>query len=376
MDDVPGYRDLFDDAPCGYLVLDGRGRITITNRTLRSWLDLEGGDLVGKRLIDLLPVAGRMFYETHFAPLLRMQGHFHEVALDFVRRDGTRLPVLANANQKIGDNNEVVETRIAVFQATSRRKYERELFDAHQTAKAARKEVEQLNLALTKTGLLRDEFIAVMGHDLRNPLASVKSGLRMLSQESLSERGVEIVRLIEGSADRMNGLIGDVLDLARGRLGGGLALARKEELELQPVLEQVVAELESARGRKIDVLIDLPEPAMVDSARIAQLVSNLLGNALTHGSPDVPIGLTVGIEQGFLTIAVSNGGEAIPPETMERLFQPFFRGGEPGGRQDGLGLGLHIASEIAKAHGGTLTVTSSPHLTTFEFRMPNLLPNS
>jgi phosphoserine phosphatase RsbU/P len=116
---------------CRLLRVHPSGRIVLVNETLRTWLDQGDDELLGKRLLDLLSVAGRVFYETHFAPLLRMQGYFHEVALDLVRRDRSRLSVLANASQRVNADGEVVESRITLFQATSRRKYERELFEAH-----------------------------------------------------------------------------------------------------------------------------------------------------------------------------------------------------------------------------------------------------
>lgn len=370
MNATPDFQELFEDAPCGYLLLDELGRITKVNRTLLGWLVVAEIDLRDKRFLDLMPVAGRMFYETHFAPLLRMQGFFHEVALDLVRADGIRVPVLANANQKNGSDGEIVETRIALFEAVSRRKYERELHDANQASKVAHKEIKALNTALTSVGLLRDEFIAVLGHDLRNPLASVKSGARMLAKESLTSRGAEVLKLMNGSLERMSALVDDVLDLASGHLGGGISVARREELALEPVLQQVVSELENATGRKIVSDVSVPLAVLVDSGRIGQLVSNLLGNALTHGDPNQPVAIEALFKDEHLIIAVSNGGEPIPTETMERLFQPFFRGGDPGSRQHGLGLGLHIASDIAKAHGGTLQVRTSAETTVFEFRMP------
>lgn len=376
MDQVNDFRDLFEHAPCGYLLLNDRGRIVLTNATLREWLDVEDEELLGKRLLDLLPVAGRVFYETHFAPLLRMQGFFHEVALDFVRRDGTKLAVLANATQRADAQGEVLETRIALFQATSRRKYQRELYQAQQEAIAARHELEAVNHTLTETGKLREEFMAILGHDLRNPLASIGSGMRILSKENLSSKGERVIGLIDGSVARMSKLIDDVLDFARVRMGGGLAVSRKTEDELHLHLEQVVAELTSASGRQIKSVIDLSEPMFVDAGRIGQLVSNLLGNALSHGAQDQPVELSARMDEKALVIAVSNGGYPIPPETIDRLFQPFFRGGSTTGMHgQGLGLGLHIAAQIAKAHGGTLSVSSSDEKITFQFTMPVRMNN-
>ncbi|WP_439616244.1 ATP-binding protein [Shinella sp.] len=376
MDHAPDFRDLFDNAPCGYIVMNDRGRIVLVNATLRAWLDLGDEDLLGKRLLDLLPVAGRVFYETHFAPLLRMQGYFHEVALDILRRDRTRLTVLANATQRVDADGEVSETRIALFQATSRRKYERELHDANEAGELTRKEIERLNAGLTEAGLLREEFIAILGHDLRNPLASIASGMRILSKELPTGKGKQVVGLIEGSVSRMGKLINDVLDLTRGRLGGGIPVVRMSDDRLHLELEQVVAELESSSGRNIATSIDLPQTTHVDASRIAQLVSNLLANALTHGDPGKPISLSACISEGDLLITVENGGDPIPPEIAERLFQPFFRGaGSKTASEHGLGLGLHIASEIAKAHGGTLSVSSGA-TTRFAFRMPNAQGNA
>ena len=99
------------------------------------------------------------------------------------------------------------------------------------------------------------------------------------------------------------------------------------------------------------------------------MVSNLLANGLTHGAPDEPVRIQAATTRGELEVSVANGGKPIPPATMERLFQPFFRGEVRPGQQ-GLGLGLHIASEIAKSHGGAIEVVSTPEETRFTFRMP------
>jgi phosphoserine phosphatase RsbU/P len=94
------FEDLYENAPCGYLSIRPNGRIFKANKTFSAWLGHEPGELVGTRLLDLLNIGGRIFYETHFAPLLRMQGFFNEVALDFVTKEGRSLPVLVNARER------------------------------------------------------------------------------------------------------------------------------------------------------------------------------------------------------------------------------------------------------------------------------------
>ena len=220
-----------------------------------------------------------------------------------------------------------------------------------------------------KISELRDQFIAVLGHDLRNPVAAVGAGARMLLKTPLNERGTHIVNLIQGSVIRMGSLIDNVMDFARGRLGGGIELARLRG-DLEPTLRQVIDELQIANpDRRIEANIALGADIDADAARIAQLFSNLLGNALTHGSVERPVGVEAGLRDGIFELAVTNGGSAIAPGQLDALFQPFSRPNGNSGRQ-GLGLGLFIASEIATAHGGTIGVVSSDDETRFTFTMP------
>lgn len=216
---------------------------------------------------------------------------------------------------------------------------------------------------------LREQFIAVLGHDLRNPLASLDAGTRMLQRSVTDDKGKTVLGLMQNSISRMSGLIDNVLDFARGRLGGGISIEQADRVPLRPVMEQVIAELRLANpGRRIDA--DLMDGMVrCDEGRIGQLLSNLLANALTHGDPEAPITVRSGITGGRFELAVSNGGEPIPEAVVRDLFKPFVRASAKANLQ-GLGLGLYIASEIAKAHKGTLQVTSSPEETRFTFQMP------
>lgn len=217
---------------------------------------------------------------------------------------------------------------------------------------------------------LREQFIAVLGHDLRTPARSINSLMELLLQTSLDERAVVMARLVRESASRMMALIENMLDLARGRLGGGLTLQRDAEQPLMPVLREVIDELKASQpDRIVETEFRLMEPINCDRARIAQLLSNLLGNALTYGAVNQPVQVRAVSGAGSFELSVSNAGEPIPSAALERLFQPFYRSAVLQNRE-GLGLGLYIAHEIATAHHGTLEVESTPEETCFTFRMP------
>jgi sigma-B regulation protein RsbU (phosphoserine phosphatase) len=361
--DFEDLEDLYENAPCGYLSLKPDGRIAKVNATFSTWMGWDPGALIGKRFSELLNIAGRIFYETHFAPLLRMQGFFNEVALDLVTKPGKSLPVLVNAAERRDAEGRHLFTRLTVFNATDRRRYERELVKDRANL-ATRLHDEQ------ETSALREQFIAVLSHDLRNPLSAIVGGAELLMKTPLNERAQAMTRLIQGSAARMGGLIEDVMDFARGRLGGGLALAREADAPVEALLRQVVGELQtSAPQRIIETEFAIDAPVECDRRRIGQLASTLLGNAITYGAPDKPILLGASTVNGQFELFIANAGNPISPAALAKIFEPFERGSLRSSLQ-GLGLGLYISSEIARAHGGTLEVSSTTAETRFTFRMP------
>ena len=138
---------------------------------------------------------------------------------------------------------------------------------------------------------------------------------------------------------------------------------------LEAVFWQVIEELRTVHpDREIKVEMAIEKPLFCDSARVAQLLSNLLGNALTHGASGAPVDVSIQSADGDLTIEITNSGEVIPRHKLAGLFHPFARGAQS--PQDGLGLGLYIASEIAKAHGGTLNASSTEKATVFTAHLP------
>src|SRR3569833_939944 len=317
------FQDLFEHAPCGYLVLAPDGRVMRANATFCVWTGYSSTQLTERRFAQLLNVAGRVFYETHFAPLLRMQGFFHEVALEFVSAAGERLPAISIAVEQRADYGVADSIRVTIFPSPQRRRYERELVEA-------REKEEQRNAALqarvdeaAKFGETREQFIAVLGHDLRNPLAAVDGGINRLLRDGWTDRSEHLLRLMKASVNRMSGLIDNVLDLARSRLGGGIQLNLDEERPLAETLAQVVEELRSSfPERPVQGELALQGKAAFDHARIAQMMSNLIGNALTHGAPDQPVRVrALTMPNGAFEISVANGGEPIPSELLPHLFK-------------------------------------------------------
>lgn len=220
------------------------------------------------------------------------------------------------------------------------------------------------------TAELREQFIAVLGHDLRNPLASISGGTKLLARRIEDEKAKSILQMMTASVLRMGVLIDNVMDFARGRLGGGITLV-KEVLPLEPMLNTVIDEIRSAwPHRRIETRFDLQQPLNGDHSRLGQLVSNLIANAVTHGAEDQPIRVEAISDKAGLTLTVANAGTKIPDAVQERLFRPFQRGKVRGSLQ-GLGLGLFIASEIAKAHDGALEVASDETETRFTLTVPH-----
>ncbi len=223
-----------------------------------------------------------------------------------------------------------------------------------------------------ETAVLREQFIAVLGHDLRSPLGATRIGADLLESMELGERPARIIGHIQRSCDRMGEMIENILDFARGRLGSGIPVSVESHDNLAGALQQVIEEVRAAYPeRTLQVAMDITEPVHADAGRLAQLLANLLNNAMVHGSEDEPVAVSATTKGKAFELCVRNGGEPIPPDKIDRLFRPFTRG-DDAHPQTGLGLGLYIAAEVAKAHGGTLDVTSTEaDGTCFTFRLPD-----
>jgi signal transduction histidine kinase len=217
----------------------------------------------------------------------------------------------------------------------------------------------------------REQFIGVVSHDLRNPLSAILlSANTLLHSGALDERQGRAVARIARSAAGMERMISDLLDFTRVRLGGGFPL-QAGPTHLDRLCAEVLEELEVAHpARELRHRLLGGRAGAWDRHRLAQVVGNLVGNALHYSPEDTPVTVKTYPDGEAMVLEVHNLGRPIPEDLLPHLFEPFRRGSAAPGRQ-GLGLGLYIAREIVQAHGGTVTArTSEEEGTTFTVRLP------
>lgn len=295
-------------------------------------------------------------------PTPAMYGFQSYISVPIIRKDGSFFGTLCAIDPK--------PAQLLNPETTGMFKLFADLISFHLNA------VEQLDISSSelneerKTAELREQFIAILGHDLRNPVGAISNAAQLLLRMPLEERVLRLANIIKDSSYRIIGLIENILDFARGRLGEGITLNRNDNEPVEKILNQVIEELRVVwPARIITIQFNLTKPVNVDGRRIAQLFSNLLSNALSHGKTDLPITVRALSNEVEFELAVCNAGNKISDAVVAKLFQPFSRG-EVEANQQGLGLGLYISSEIARSHGGTLNVVSTEEKTCFTLRIP------
>lgn len=403
-------RDLFENAPCGYVIADGSGRIERVNRTFAGWLDQEPGAFGGRRFSDLLNIAGKIYYETHFAPLLRMQGFFHEVALDLARPGRDPLPVLVNAAERTSTDGSR-RLVITVFNATDRRRYERDLLEARRAAEAAASEVRRLNLTLearvadevaerlkAEEALRQAQKMEAVGqltggvaHDFNNLLTVIIGGLESVSRQLTETPSPEAVRKIE----RAVAMATHGAERAATLTARLLAFARRQPLDPRPVdpgrLVTGLADLlQRTLGETIEFQTVSGAGLWLTSVDAGEL-ENALVNLAVNARDAMPQGGRLTIETGnacldddyvatipepvsagqYVLIAVTDTGTGMDQATMDRVFEPFFTTKEIG---KGTGLGLSQVYGFVRQSDGHIRIYSEPGLgTTIKIYLPRLV---
>ena len=353
---------LFEHAPCGYLSTLPDGTIVRVNQT---FLDLTGLSreflLGGRRFQELLTAPGRIYHDTHFAPLLQMQGAVKEVALDLARPGREPLPALVNAVLKRDPTGRPRLTLITVFDATDRRRYERELLLAQRRAEQATETERNAREQAERAGRVKDEFLALVSHELRTPLNAILGWANLLSLEpGATEEVKEGLAVIERNTRVQVQLVDDLLDMSR--ITSGKMRLDVQRVELGAVLEEALQTAQpaaDARGVRLQKVLD---PAVVvsgDPGRLQQVFWNLLSNAVKFTPKGGFVRVVMGRVNSHVEVSVIDSGQGMRPEFVARAFERFSQSDTAGTRKTtGLGLGLSIVKTLVEMHGGTVEARS------------------
>ena len=384
MDDLlPAAEALFEGAPCGLVVTTEDGRILRSNQTFCDWIGHDQLALRERRFQSLLTVGGRIFHQTHWAPLMKMQGSVAEVKLDLLHRDGRTITVLLNGVRRERPGGACYE--LALFGTIERDRYERELLAARRRAEELLTEKSTAEAALRQAkaeladayentkrrAAFAEQMVAIASHDLKNPLTAIRMATQLLERAERRERERRLLSSIGSSSERAQRMIADLLDFASVRIGQGIVI-RRQSIDLQKAVDQGVSELKVAFAHaRIRHLARRRGMADLDPDKLQQMISNLVANSVAYGNLDQPITLTTDLAHDVAIIAVHNHGACIPEALIPNLFEPMTRASDRDGSVRSVGLGLFIVRSITEAHGGDITVRSSDiYGTTFTLSLP------
>ena len=345
--------DLYENAPCGYVSALPDGLIVKVNQTFLTWTGHRREDLVGrKRFQDLLTAGGRIFHETHYAPLLRMQGEVREIAVEIVCANGGRLPVLINSVLKKDAAGKPLLTRTTIFNATDRKEYERELLRARQRAERADK--------------AKADFISMISHEIRTPLSAIMGVGHLLGSTDLSQQQQKFVRILRSSSENLLSLVNQILDFSK--IQSGTMSLEERSFDLRQQVNETVSNLwmkADEKGLILEAYVDerLPAVLLGDPVKIGQVLTNLLGNAVkftAQGSVTVTLQVReLDPDAVSIHFRITDTGIGISPDRLQHIFDDFTQASyDIGLKYGGTGLGLSISKRLVELHGSRLAVES------------------
>jgi PAS domain S-box-containing protein len=349
----PAEDDLFESAACGLLQALPDGTITRVNARFCEWLGFARDDLAGRPLQELFTVGSRLFYQTHWLPTLRLHGSVGEVKFDVVHRDGSKVPMLFNASQRARAG--VVRVDVAAMVVRDRQKYERELVEARKVAEAARADLQRQNDR-------KDEFLATLAHELRNPLAPLRNGIGVLKHLAIDDaRTLRIVDIFDRQVRQLTRLVDDLLDVSR--ITHGKLRLHPERIDLRRAIDDAVdAAMPAIDEAGHTFHLRLPSAPVVlygDAAHVTQMVLNLLNNAARFTPRGGEIRLDVA-DGDAVTITVRDSGIGIPQTHLAWIFEMFSQVTPATQRAaGGLGIGLALVKGLAELHGGSIRAESA-----------------
>lgn len=355
--------ELYENAPCGYVSALPGGLLVRVNQTFLSWTGYRREDLVGrKRFQDLLTAGGRIYHETHYAPLLQMQGSVREIAVEIVRADARRLPALINSVLKRDEAGKPLLVRTTIFNATDRKEYERELLRERQRAEQAAK----------ATG----DFLSMISHEIRTPLSAIMGAAHLLGTTELSPPQQKFVRILRSSSESLLSLVNQILDF--GKIEAGKVSLEERSFDLRQLVQGIVDGLpvqDEGKDVSFEVHVDERVPGWLlgDPVKIGQVLTNLLSNAVkftARGSVTLTLQVRELVADAVsIHFRVADTGIGIAPDRLPHIFDAFTQASyDIGIKYGGTGLGLAISKKLVELHGSRITVESElGQGTTFSF---------
>ena len=357
--------ELYDNSPCGSISFQDDGLITDLNSTLSNWLGYDKKELIHKRTLpSLFKIGGQIFFETHFFPLIKMQGFIKEVYFDIVRKDKSILHCLINVREIQATGNQPTNYQGTILDISDRWQYEAEILKAKRKAEADSK--------------AKADFLATISHEIRTPLNSILGIGNLLHQTPLNENQKEYARLLLHSSEHLLSLVNNLLDLSKIE-------ANKIQLEQKPFnlydLADVLKHTFSvkAQQKSIDLHLNLdervPQNLLGDPVKLKQVLTNLVGNAIKftkEGHVSISITLVKEYKKSVLLLfEVTDTGIGIPEEKLEAIFHEFSQASyDVSVEFGGTGLGLTISKKILELHKSNLDVSSSLNSgSTFSFNI-------
>lgn len=338
--------ELLDNAPCGFLALTDNGDVVEINATLLKLLGYRREELADAHIRKLFSAPGNIFYQTHFFPLLRLQGKLEEVYLSLRCQSEEELPVLVNASRR--ESNGSVFYDFVLLPMHQRNRYENEILQA-------KKEAETANRT-------KEEFLSVVSHDLRTPLGAILGWIAILkNKEDDPELVKKAMEVIARSAAAQKILIEDILDFAR--ITSGKLRIENNPVNLAKMIEDAAETVASAADAKEIRLQTFLEPGLFitgDGARIQQVLWNLLSNAIKFTPKNGQVDIHLKRADSNVEILVKDSGKGISAEFLPFIFERFQQEDNLNtGQYNGLGLGLAIARHIVELHHGTIRAESA-----------------
>ncbi len=359
--------DLYQNAPCGYITICNGGRILNANNTLLNWLDFKKDEVVGKKTFqDLLGMGEKIYFESHFMPLLQLQEEVSEINLELRGNNNKRLPVLINAKKVQTDSGEQSLYRLSALDMTHRKKYESELI-------AARKEAEETTRLLKQVNENLESFANVASHDLKAPLSNISSIIYLIEDQNLIEPGSQAEELFGGikkNISRMSGLIQELLEYSKMQQDPDSV--DYELIDLNEVCN-VVLEILDFEIQESAAVFHIPELPRVMGSKVQfeSLILNLFTNSLKYRSEDTPV-ISITWEQigSLYTFRITDNGIGFDPGKKKEIFE-FMKTVHSKDYIEGTGIGLTICKRIVESHGGDIGAESEPGKgSTFWFTLP------